>query len=87
MSSDPNAPRFNCHEAIARLYPYLDRELDAADQAAVRAHLEACGHCASLFRFEANVLTLIGDRLARTRAPGHLRARVSALTKPKPQGR
>jgi mycothiol system anti-sigma-R factor len=82
MSSDRHTPHFGCHDAIGRLFPYLDRELDAADQAAVEAHLAVCGHCAELFRFEANVLTVIGNRLARTRAPEALRVRLRALCHP-----
>jgi mycothiol system anti-sigma-R factor len=74
--SDDAMPDNDCQKTIARLYPYLDRELGPGEQAAVRAHLEVCGNCARLFRFEENVLTLVAERLARTVAPAGLRARV-----------
>jgi mycothiol system anti-sigma-R factor len=80
--SDPATPQFNCQDAVTRLSPYLDRELDDDEQAAVHRHLERCGHCAGLFRFEANMLTLIGQRLAHTRAPNALRRQISQLCRP-----
>jgi mycothiol system anti-sigma-R factor len=78
---------FTCRETLDRLSPYLDRELDAAEQAAVRVHLDKCGRCASLFRFEANILTFIGQRLAHTQAPAGLRDRISRLCRSDPTGR
>jgi mycothiol system anti-sigma-R factor len=82
--SDAATPHFNCQEAIHRLSPYLDRELDVDEQAAVAQHLDECGHCARFFRFEANILTLIGQRLAHTQAPPTLRAQISQLCRPGP---
>jgi mycothiol system anti-sigma-R factor len=77
--SDAHDPRYNCREVATRLFPYLDRELNPEEQAAVRAHLDRCGPCADHFRFEANVLTFLGKRLAHTQAPPELRARISRL--------
>lgn len=74
--NDTATHHFECAEAMARLAPYLDRELDPTEQVAVQAHLEECGNCAGLFRFEANILTFVGQRLARTQAPAALRARI-----------
>ena len=70
---------FECGDVIALLHPYLDRELDPAEQALVMAHLDVCGRCARLFRFEAAVLSLVGLRLARVGAPPTLRARIASL--------
>ena len=69
----------NCEEMAARLFQYVDRELDAAEQAAVRAHLDRCGPCTRFFRFEENVLIFLGERLGHTRAPDALRDRISAM--------
>lgn len=77
MSSDELL--FECAEAMERLYPYLDRELEAVEYEAVQAHLAACGNCASLFRFEERILTIVGERLTALTAPPHLRQRLMGL--------
>jgi len=69
--------RLDCQATLKRLYPYLDRELDTAELTSVRAHLDRCGPCAGLFHFEANVLRLVGERLAHTQAPADLRSRIT----------
>lgn len=78
QSTVPPLP-LECAQTVALLFPYLDRELGPIETEAVRAHLNACSHCARLFRFEANILTFIGERLARTKAPDDLRSRVTRL--------
>jgi mycothiol system anti-sigma-R factor len=77
--SDQPTHQLNCAETLERLTPYLDRELDPAEREAVQEHLDACGDCANLFRFEDAMLSFLGDRLLRTRAPGGLRARIAKL--------
>ena len=80
MSDDHATDRhLDCQATLKRLYPYLDRELDTAELTAVRAHLDRCGPCAGLFHFEANVLRLVGERLAHTQAPAELRSRISQM--------
>ena len=79
--SDHTPHHYECSETIALLFPYLDRELDPVEQAKVRAHLEECGNCSQLFRFEATMLTLVGERLARTTAPAELRSRIHELSR------
>jgi mycothiol system anti-sigma-R factor len=79
MSDAHKHDHINCQATLTRLYPYLDRELDETELAAVRAHLGRCGPCAKLFRFEDNILTLIGERLAHTQAPPDLRNRITRL--------
>jgi mycothiol system anti-sigma-R factor len=81
MSDTVTAP-LDCAEVVARLYPYLDRELDASEQAAVQAHLDKCGNCAGLFRLEANMLIYVGRRLAAVEAPAALRARLRRFCLP-----
>jgi mycothiol system anti-sigma-R factor len=79
--SDRTPHYYECSETIALLFPYLDRELDAVEQAKVRHHLDQCGDCSRLFRFEAAMLTLVGERLARTTAPAELRTRIHELSR------
>jgi anti-sigma factor (TIGR02949 family) len=42
----------DCREALAKLYDYIDGELDSADRDAFQAHLEACRPCLSYYEFE-----------------------------------
>jgi len=68
----------NCQETFRRLDDYLDRELDAAELAAVEAHLEICAICAAEFLLEREVLDDIRGKLRRIKLPEGLRARISA---------
>jgi mycothiol system anti-sigma-R factor len=69
----------NCQDAIEHLYQYLDRELNAAEQADVQRHLDRCPSCLGVFRFEENVLRFVGEQCRQTAAPAGLRDRVRKL--------
>lgn len=69
----------NCRDAAERLHQYLDRELSDDEQVVVRRHLEHCPECLKLFRFEENVLMLVGSRCRETTAPSSLRDKVKQL--------
>jgi anti-sigma factor (TIGR02949 family) len=69
-----------CDEARARLGAYVDRELGAAEQAALREHVEGCAECGP----EASALARLRDDIRRSapayRAPEGLRRQIrSAL--------
>ncbi|MBX3117671.1 MAG: mycothiol system anti-sigma-R factor [Fimbriimonadaceae bacterium] len=66
----------SCEEVLAFLMPYLDRELDSEESALVQHHLDACGHCASLFSFEQSMLKLVKDKLNEESIPEDLRSRI-----------
>lgn len=66
----------DCGQAAARLYDYLDGELTAADEAAVRVHLAACAHCFDLFDFETAYLRFLEARARAQGAPPQLRQRI-----------
>jgi anti-sigma factor (TIGR02949 family) len=70
--------RFTCEEVFARLDDFLDRELTAEEARLVREHLEICDVCASEYRFEAEVLEGVRDKLRRLAVPGDLMAKISA---------
>jgi mycothiol system anti-sigma-R factor len=66
----------NCQDVQPRLGSYLDGELDAAETAAIAAHLKACAGCAaSLDRLRA-LRAAVRAELASYRAPDTLRMRV-----------
>ena len=66
----------DCHAAATRLYEYLDGELTADVEAAVRAHLADCAVCFKLFEFEQAYLAFLRARTQARAAPDHLRRQV-----------
>lgn len=68
--------RFSCREVVRRLDDYVDRELDPEEQRLVEAHLQECAQCASEYRFEANLLRQVRDKVRRIDVPSDLMAKV-----------
>ena len=66
----------SCHETFLRLNDYVDRELSPAEHDAVAAHLFECANCASLFKFEANIVADLKAKLSRIQLPPTLKDRV-----------
>ena len=54
-----------CRETLAQLNDYLDRELSPRETQLVERHLRICRHCAQQFRFEAELLRDIREKVAR----------------------
>jgi len=50
-----------CEESLARVYEYLDGELDTAEHEAVRRHLEKCRKCYPHFDFERLFLDYVHE--------------------------
>jgi mycothiol system anti-sigma-R factor len=65
-----------CSEVLARVYSYLDGELDGADCAQVRQHLDECGPCLREYGLEEVVKKLVHKHCGRDLVPGDLRSRV-----------
>lgn len=69
----------SCEETLARVYEYLDGELDLGDHEAVRRHLEKCRRCYPHFDFERLFLDYVHELgAAEERRPG-LEERVRAM--------
>jgi mycothiol system anti-sigma-R factor len=51
----------NCEESLARVYEYLDGELDAGEHDAVGRHLEKCRKCYPHFDFERLFLDYVHE--------------------------
>lgn len=68
-----------CEQALARLYEYLDGELDPGAEAEVRRHLEICKRCYPLFNFEGMFLDYLQERGSEPVEDPDLRARVETL--------
>lgn len=65
----------NCEEVIARLFDYLDGELDAGCSADIDRHLERCRECFSRAEFERRLRTRVSES-GKAKAPGRLRRRI-----------
>jgi mycothiol system anti-sigma-R factor len=69
----------NCEESLARVYEYLDGELDASQNDAVRRHLEKCRRCYPYFDFERMFLDYVHEVGAGEEARPGLLERVRGL--------
>lgn len=61
---------YGCHEALARLDDYVDRELSPDETRRVAAHLRICAQCARKFHQEAQLLQGLRERIARVEVEG-----------------
>jgi len=52
-----------CHEALARLDDFLDRELSPAEMRQVQFHLRLCGQCARKFAWQREFLAALCGRI------------------------
>lgn len=53
----------HCDEALAKVYHYLDGELDEHAVARIRDHLEDCPPCEDAFSFEERLRVVVRQRL------------------------
>jgi mycothiol system anti-sigma-R factor len=67
----------NCRDCLQALNPYIDRELSDDDITHVREHLELCGSCFHLYRFEESVRRLVRVRCQEQGAPESLKAKIA----------
>ncbi len=65
-----------CSEVLARVYSYIDGELDDANCAEVRQHLDECGPCLREYGLEEVVKKLVHRHCGSDLVPGDLRSRV-----------
>jgi anti-sigma factor RsiW len=70
------------HEML--LHGLLDGELDAANVQAVEAHLKTCSACAEAYRQLQDLHARVAAPGIAYRAPDALRARLEAMTAPRP---
>ena len=65
-----------CSEVLARVYSYLDGELEGQGYAQIRQHLEECGPCLREFGLEEVVKKLVHKCCGHEAVPGELRTKV-----------
>lgn len=68
-----------CEEALSRVYPYLDGELDREMQERMHRHVEACRRCFPFFDFERLFLDHVRERGLAGGGGAELRSRVAEL--------
>lgn len=79
-SDGDGAPgNLTCEEALARVYEYLDGELDPDMQERMHRHLEVCRACYPYFNFERLFLDDLHERGLSAEEKPTLRARVETL--------
>jgi len=65
-----------CSEVLARVYSYLDGEMEGGGYAEIREHLDECGPCLREYGLEEVVKRLIHKHCGHDAVPGDLRAKV-----------
>ena len=65
-----------CSEVLARVYSYLDGEIEDKSLAQIREHLDECGPCLREFGLEEAVKRLVHKCCGHEAVPGELRAKV-----------
>jgi anti-sigma factor (TIGR02949 family) len=65
-----------CERALARMYEFLDNEIDTADGDAIRQHLAECEPCLDRFDLEQAVKAVVRRCCGEEHAPEHLRSRI-----------
>ena len=73
---DPSVGMISCDEAAARLFEYLDGELDDLSEEDVRRHLEVCEACYPRVQFERHFLEALGRSQRDGHASQELKGRV-----------
>ena len=65
-----------CSEVLARVYSYLDGEIEDKSFAQIREHLDECGPCLREYGLEEAVKRLVQKGCGSEAAPSGLRSKV-----------
>ena len=65
----------HCAEALARMVFFIDNELDQADCAVVRQHLDSCNPCLEKYDLQRTVKAVVARSCSES-APDELRQKV-----------
>jgi mycothiol system anti-sigma-R factor len=65
-----------CSEVLARLYTYLDGEIEGQGYEQIRVHLDECGPCLREYGLEEAVKRLVQKCCGAEAAPSQLRVKV-----------
>jgi anti-sigma factor (TIGR02949 family) len=73
---DDNSSLEHCEHVLARVYEFLDHELDDASGDAIRRHLVDCEPCLDRFDVEQALKSLVNRKCGGDKAPTQLRTRI-----------
>jgi mycothiol system anti-sigma-R factor len=65
-----------CSEVLARVYNYLDGEIEESGFADIRQHLDECGPCLREYGLEEAVKRLVHKTCGSEKVPDELRTKV-----------
>ena len=65
-----------CSEVLARVYSYLDGEIESTGYSQIREHLDECGPCLREYGLEEAVKRLVAKHCGCDPAPADLRAKI-----------
>ena len=65
-----------CSEVLARVYTYLDGEIEDTGYAEIREHLDECGPCLREYGLEEAVKRVLQKHCGCDPAPAELRAKI-----------
>jgi mycothiol system anti-sigma-R factor len=65
-----------CSEVLARVYSYLDDEIEDSGNAKIRQHLDECGPCLREYGLEEAVKRLVHKHCGADPVPSELRMKV-----------
>jgi mycothiol system anti-sigma-R factor len=65
-----------CSEVLARVYSYLDDEIEDSGNAKIRQHLDECGPCLREYGLEEAVKRLVHKHCGTETVPSELRMKV-----------
>lgn len=76
MTANDKPADHDCEQVLARVYEFLDHELDEASGDAIRSHLAACEPCLDHFDVEEAVKSLVHRCCGNDKAPAQLREKI-----------
>ncbi len=65
-----------CSEVLAKVYTYIDGELEEANCEEIREHLDECGPCLEEYGLEEAVKKLVAKHCGHDAVPEDLRSKV-----------
>jgi anti-sigma factor (TIGR02949 family) len=66
----------SCHDALERIFDWLDGELAPDQEASVGAHLQTCGRCYPVLKFEKAFLEALARVAEKDEVPEELQGKV-----------
>ncbi|GAB3665763.1 hypothetical protein GCM10027589_30540 [Actinocorallia lasiicapitis] len=65
-----------CNEVLARVYTYIDGELEDTSCSEIKHHLDECGPCLREYGLEESVKNLVSKSCGKDPVPDDLKAKV-----------